>query len=69
MPDKAPLLMRAALLKGQLDVFYAALVTSSTIDDDPDVIDPAIHEILAPSLCRLSKLIVPGAIFQNDSLH
>ena len=59
--DKSRLMQQAALLNKQLVSFYNELVTNANADIATVEIDKNIREILAVPLCRLAKLIVPGA--------
>lgn len=53
----ATLQTKAALLRAQLESFYADLISSGG-----DALDPGVYTILAPPLCRLAKMIIPGSL-------
>lgn len=65
--DKSRLMQQAALLNKQLVFFYNELVTNANADIATVEIDKNIREILAVPLCRLAKLIVPGALRWGES--
>ena len=54
--EMTALQLRATHLNAQLNSFYTELTTSGA-----DAVDGAIYDTLAASLCRLTKIIIPGS--------